>query len=222
MPAPCQLTLGCAGTTNETPTKKRIGLHHSRPAQPANSGGLRMLYLWPTPLSSQATTSKLSRSSPLPVRPRVDFATLLVLPITAQSQSRLMRPTVNLGIHPRTTQSLSGPPLPPPTNATVTSPCGKGGRWHAGAVRACLHELCQGQVQMHVWRSCWRVREVCYCSTEQTCPVCACLGLAHVEHRTGSRLSKTNPERTFFTSMTLILTNPVPYPACMLHLLTYS
>lgn len=103
-------TLGCAGTTNEGPTNKGSDYITHALHSPANSGGLRMLYLWPNPLSSAAATSKPSRSSPLPLRPRVDFATLLVLPITAQSQSRLMRPPANLGIHPHTTQSLSESP----------------------------------------------------------------------------------------------------------------
>lgn len=48
-----------------------------------------MLYFWPIPPSSLADTPKLPRSNPPPVRSGVDFATLLVLPITAQPQSRL-------------------------------------------------------------------------------------------------------------------------------------
>lgn len=187
-----------------SPTKQ----HQAAPlAQPANSGGLRMLYLWPNPLSCLATTSKLSRSSPPPVRPRVDFATLLVLPIAAQSQSRLKRPDGE----PWNPPAYNSITPPPPTNATVTGPCGKGRRWHTGAVRACLHELCQGQVQMHVWRSCWRMREVryyyCCHSVDHFDPW---LGLPHVETQTESQY---NQFRAFLiTSVPPISTHLLPHP----------
>lgn len=165
VPAACQLTLGCAGTRNENPDKGSDYITQAPSSTTRPAGQLRR----PSDAISLAKSAFLPGDhvqtfsfKPTPRTPSSGFRNLTrMLPITAQSQSRLKAP--------RQCSELWNPPAynsnqarPPPTNATVTGPCGKGRRWHTGAVRACLHELCQGQVQMHVWRSCRRMREVRY------------------------------------------------------------
>lgn len=211
VPLLCQLTLGCPGGAKELLTKDRITSHTHTPSRTAcdsrpTPAAFGCYNTSQTRFPPRPTASKLSRSSPLPVRPSSGFRKQPYSRFQSQHnpQSRLKSPRtvpVNLGIHsPCTTQSqpVSDSPFcrPPPANATVTGPCGKGrGWWHAGAVRARLHELCQGQVQMHVWRSYGRVREVSLLSVHRVDHLVLALNW-HVQNpRQDPHYSQTNSDR---------------------------